>query len=262
MINLIKNLKLTEILSIGFVVFLLLFLQQCNRNERLKIDLQLADQNRLALTDSVRTIKNRWGEEISLKSVMVANGKELRDMNSDLAQEIKRISGDVTYLQRMVGRIKSDTIEIDNVITEYPNGIRRLSWQFDTTYNENNGRSLAGYSEFSIDSLDGRILDRGTVITTDEIKLKLITGLTELDDSYQIFVKTDYPGLRFDQLDGSIIDKKKFVGSLNESSWVIGPYIGIGAGINTKSREIGPTISGGIGITYNLNKQVKNIFRR
>jgi hypothetical protein len=260
MINSIKNLKLTEILAIGFVVIFLILLQQCNMNAKLKTDLQLADQNRLSLTDSVRTIKNRQGEEISLKAVMVANGKELRELNADLAKELKKISGDVTYLQRIVGRIKSDTVEVENRITEYPNGIKRLTWEYDTSYNENDGRSLSGHSEFLIDSMSGRIIDKGTTITQDEIRLKLITGLTELEDSYQIFVRTDYPGLQFDQIDGSIIDKKKFAGSLNESSWVVGPFVGVG--LRTNEKTILPIFTGGVGVTYNLNKQAKNIFRR
>jgi hypothetical protein len=258
----IKNIRLSEILAIGFVIFFLLFLQQCNQTSELKQDLRIAGQNQLALNDSIRTIKNKWGEEISLKNVLVGNQKELRELNSSLADELKRLKGDVLYVQRMVGKIKSDTIWVTNTITEYPDGTKRLTWEYDTTYNENNGRLLAGYSQFAIDTVNGKIVDKGTVITKDEIRLKLTTGLTELDDSYQIFVKTDYPGLKFDELDGAIIDKKKFAGSSNESSWVFGPYIGIGGGFDPMNRTFGPTISVGLGVTYNLNKQVKRIFKK
>ena len=262
MINSIKNLRLTEILSIGFVIVLLLFLQQCNRTSELKQDLRIAGQNQLALNDSIRTVKNKWGEEISLKNVLVGNQKELKDLNIDLANELKRLEGDVIYLQRMVGKIEGDTIWITNTITEYPDGTKRLTWAYDTTYNENNGRSIEGYSQFVIDSINGRIFDKGTVITKDEIRIKLTTGLTELNDSYQIFVKTDYPGLKFDQLDGAIVDKKKFAGSSNESSWVFGPYLGVGAGYDPYNRTIGPNISVGLGVTYNLNKQIKRLFKK
>jgi hypothetical protein len=260
--NFIKNIRLTEILAIGFVVFFLLFLQQCNRSSELKQDLRIAGQNQLALNDSIRTIKNKWGEEISLKNVLVGNQKELRDLNANLAEELKRLKGDVLYVQRMVGKIKSDTVYLTNTITEYPDGTKRLSWEHDTAFNQFNGRSLAGYSQFAIDTITGRIIDKGTVITKDEIRLKLTTGLTELDDSYQIFVKTDYPGLTFDQLDGAIVDKKKFAGSSNESSWVVGPYFGIGGGFDPMNRTFGPNISVGFGVTYNLNKQVKRLFKK
>lgn len=260
--NKLKDLKLTEILSIGFVIFLLLFLQQCNQTSELKQDLRLANQNQLALNDSVRTIKNRWGEEISVKNVLFANQKELKDLNSSLAEELKRLKGDILYVQTMVGKIKKDTLWLTNTVTEYPDGTKRLSWEYDTIYNPNNGRLLAGYSQFAIDTITGRIIDKGTVITKDEIRLKLTTGLTELNDSYQIFVKTDYPGLKFDQLDGAIIDKKKFAGSSNESSWVVGPQFGVGMGYDPMNRTLGPNVSVGLGVTYNINKQVKRLFKK
>jgi hypothetical protein len=258
----IKSLKITEILSIGFVVFFLLFLQQCNQTSKLKSDLKIAVQNQLALDDSIRIIKNKWGEEITIKNVLIGNQRELKELNLSLVEELKRLKGDVIFLQRMVSKIKSDTIWITNTVTEYPDGMKRLSWDYDTTYNENNGRSLGGYSQFQIDLANGRIIDRGTVITKDEIRLKLTTGLTELDDSYQIFVKSDYPGLTINQLDGAIVDKKKFNSESNESSWVVGPQFGVGLGYSPNTRTIGPNVSVGIGITYNLNKEIKRIFKK
>jgi hypothetical protein len=257
-----KNLRITEILSIGFVIFLLLFLQQCNRTSELKQDLRLANQNQLALNDSIRIIKNQWGEEIAVKNVLFANQKELKDLNSDLFNDLKKLKGDVLYVQKMVGRIKRDTLYLTNTVTEYPDGTKKLSWEYDTLYDINNGRLLAGYSQFSVDTSNGQITDKGTVITKDEIRLKLTTGITELNDSYQIFVKTDYPGLKFDQLDGAIIDKKKFVGSSNESSWVIGPQFGIGMGYNPSNGTFGPSITVSLGATYNINKQVKRLFKK
>jgi hypothetical protein len=261
-LNKIRSMRTTELLAVGFVIVLLLLLQQCNKSSNLKEDLRMADQNRLALTDSVRTIKNKWGEEITVKNVLVANAKELKELNTELSKELKKISGDVVYLQRMVGKIKNDTIRITNTVTEYPDGTKQLAWDYDTTYTQFDGRSLAGYSRFVIDTVTGKIIDRGTVITKDEIRIKLTTGLTELDDSYQIFVKTDYPGLKFDQLDGSIVDKKKFAGSSNESSWVFGPYIGAGVGYDPHNRVFGPSINVGVGVMFNINKQIKRLFKK
>jgi hypothetical protein len=261
MVNL-KKIRITEVVSIGFVVFFLLFLQQCNQTSKLKSDLKIAAQNQLALDDSIRIIRNKWGEEITIKNVLIGNQRELKELNLSLVEELKRLKGDVIFLQRMVSKIKSDTVWVTNTVTEYPDGMKRLSWDYDTTYNENNGRSLGGYSQFQIDLANGRIIDRGTVITKDEIRLKLTTGLTELDDSYQIFVKSDYPGLTINQLDGAIVDKKKFNSESNESSWVVGPQFGVGLGYSPNTRTIGPNVSVGIGITYNLNKEIKRIFKK
>ena len=257
----LKKIRLTEILSIAIVVFILLFLQQCNKNSILEQDLRITKQNELALLDSVRVIKNKWGEEIFLKNVFIANGKELKRLNAELAEDLKRAKGKVVYIQNTKTVIEHDTLFLTNTITQFPDGTTRLNWSYDTVYNAYNSRSLSGFSEFVIDT-NGFTIDKGTQITKDQIHIKLTTGITELKGSYQIFVKSDYPGLTIDSLDGAIVDKKKFAGSNNESSFVFGPYIGIGVGYDPLNKSFGPTINAGVGVTFNLNKQIKRLIKK
>ena len=252
--------NLNQILIVSLVIITLLFLRQCNQTQSLKDEARISAQNALALTDSVRTITNKWGEEIHLKNVLVASEKELKDLNRELYEDVKKLEGKVKIAQSATAVIKTEPIYLINTVTKYPDGVNRLTWSFDTTYNENNSKLIKGYTQFKIDTI-GNILDRGTVITNDEMRIKLMTGLTELDGSYQIFVKTDYPGIKFDNIEGAILDKKIFnKASTNESSWVFGPYIGAGFGFNPRTMTVGPNVSIGLGLTFNVNKQVKRLF--
>jgi hypothetical protein len=251
--------KITGALAIGFVILLLLLLQQCGKNSSLEDKAAVDRQNMMAMNDSVRIVKNSLGEEIFLKNSFIASEKELKTLNEKLYKEIKKLEGDVIAAQSSSIGIAQEPITITNEIIKYPNGVNELKWKYDTTYTEDNGRTLAGFSRFYIDST-GNIFDRGTTISKDEIRIKILTGITELDDSFQIFVKSDYPNLKIDKMEGAILDKKRFMKD-NESRWVVGPYIGIGIGYNPNSKTFTPNYGIGLGVTFNLNKPIKRIFR-
>jgi len=256
------DLNLNSIMMIALIILTLLLFKECNSNENLKLQNAVDKQNQLALTDSVRIIKNRLGEEISVKNVLISDKKNLMDLNKDLAGELKKIEGKVLYISTEVARIKNqEPIVVNNTIKEYPNGLRELNWSYTKAYNNNDSRSLAGNSRFVVDTIGGKftILDRGTTITKDEMKIKLTTGLTELNDSYQIFVKTDYPGVTFDKIDGAILDKKRFM-KQTEPTIVWGPSVYFGLGIDPLNRTAGPQIGVGISATLNVNKYIKKLF--
>ena len=63
-----KKLNLNTILFVALVVMALLLFRQCNNTQNLKDDLAVANQNQIALNDSVRVIKNKWGQDIYLKT--------------------------------------------------------------------------------------------------------------------------------------------------------------------------------------------------
>ena len=259
-----KKLNLNTILFVALVVMALLLFRQCSTTQNLKDDLAIANQNQIALNDSVRVIKNKWGQDIYLKNILITDKKNLENLNADLSKEIKKLKGDILVLISAQGSIGHGDpvppITITNTVTKYPDGLNELKWKFDTIYSPGNSRTLAGYSQFRIDTLNGNILDRGTKITEDKIKFKVSTGLTELDDTYQIFIKSDYPGLTFTQIDGAILDKKRFM-KVQEPTVVWGPSISIGYGVNAQTQSLGPQLTLGISATLNVNKYIKKLFK-
>lgn len=254
------NLNTIFVVTIAILAFLLL--KQCNNVQDLKLENKVGVQNIIALNDSIRIVKNKWDEEITLKNTYITSGKELENINKNLSDKIKKLEGDVLYASNIISSIKTDTIFIENEVIRYPDGTNQLSWSYNKDYGNGNSRFLDGNSRFSIDLSDSAfsILDKGTSITRDITNLSILTGLTELDESYQIFVKTDYPGITFSNIEGAILDKKRFL-KQTQPNWIFGPSIYIGVGVDPKNATAGPQIGLGISATFNLNKYLNNIFK-
>lgn len=252
------------LLVIGIAILALLLLRQCGVTEKLKASNQVFQQNQIALNDSIRVVTNKYGEEISLKNTLIGDVKELEKLNSELASDAKKLKGKVLYISNLLANVENDTVFVDNVVYEYPNGTKELNWSYYKDFGNGNTRNLSGFSRFSIlqDSTNTfNILDKGTTISKDLMTIKLTTGLTELDDSYQIYVKTDYPGLEFGQIDGAILDKKRFM-KQTQPTWVFGPSIYLGVGIDPGNSVAGTQIGLGISATFNLNKYINKVFNR
>jgi hypothetical protein len=260
-----KNFKdyISWVLSL---ILIILLLHQCDRIGDLKEETKIQKQNQKAILDSVRIVKNRFGEDISVKNVLIADNKELKTINKSLSEDLKKLEGKVKYISSIVTEIKnSEPIVISNTIRELPDGTRELAWNYEKSFDSTNSRILEGNSKFRIDTIGGKveIIDKGTTISRDEIKIKLTTGLTELDKSYQIYVKTDYPGVTFPKIDGSVLDKSMFVKE-KQPTFVIGPSISAGMTLNPLTLQPQPYVGGGLSCTFNVNKyirKIKNFFK-
>jgi hypothetical protein len=254
--------SINQILIGALIIFALLMAKQCSDNANLKQQAIVDKQNQLALTDSVRIIKTKYGNEISLKNILIADRRNLKDLNAELAKDLKKLEGNVLYIASTVASIKSqEPIVINNTVKEYPDGTKELNWAYHKDFDENNSKTLEGNSKFAIDTINKKftIVDKGTTITKDEMKIKLTTGLTELDKSYQIYVTTDYPGVKFDKIDGAILDKDRFLKRV-EPTIIWGPTINAGWGISPLNLTSGPQITIGVGATLNVSKIIKSIF--
>lgn len=247
-----RNILLIIILLIGIKYLF-------NGYTNLTTKLAISEQNQKALLDSVRISENKIKDLVFSKNILIAEKGNLKDLNNDLAQEVKKEKGKVRSLNRIVSRIKSDTVFTDNTLILYKNGTKGLSWKYDTIFDANNERHISGISDFSIDS-NGNITPLKTKITNDEFKFNLITGLKEVNGNVEIFVRSDYPGFSVTKLDGAIIDPnkhpiiKKFT---NKKRWGIGPYVGGGINYNTRYNtngipNIGFGYTFGVGIHYSI----------
>ena len=257
-----KNFNLNTVFVIAIAILAFLLLKQCNKVQDLKLENKVGVQNIIALNDSIRIVKNKWDEEITLKNAYITSEKDLKNINQNLSNKIKSLEGEILYASNIISSIKTDTIFIENEVIRYPDGTNKLLWSYNKDYGNGNSRFLDGNSRFSIDLTDSsfNILDKGTSITRDITNLSILTGLTELDESYQIFVKTDYPGITFSNIEGAILDKKRFL-KQTQPNWIFGPSIYIGVGADPKNGTAGPQIGLGISATFNLNKYLNNIFK-
>lgn len=250
--------KFNTILTIVGIVFALLYLQQCNRSSSLKDKMAIMENNTAALNDSITSYKDKSNTLVYEKGILIASEKELKDLNKELYDEVKDLKNNPKVVIKEVFIIEHDTTYIETTIKEYGDGDYGFVWKHDTTYAEGNFQHLGGETRFNLGE-DG-ISDPFTIINENRFGVSLITGLEKNDDgNYSIFVKSKYPGFTPTSIEGSVIDKKML--QSNESDWVIGPHLGYGIQFqNSGTLSHGWTI--GFGVTYNLNKKIKKLFKR
>jgi len=244
--------------NILIIILLLLFIGLAfgfNRYSRLTTQLAISEQNKKALADSVRVSENKVKDLVYSKNILIAEKGNLEQLNADLAAEVEKEKGKVREITRIVSEIKSDTVYITNMLIEYADGTKGLSWEHDSLFDTNNERHIAGVSRFDIDS-NGVVSPLETTITKDDFKFNIVTGLVERNGNVEIFVRSDYPNFTVSQLDGAIIDPKKhpvMKKFTKPKKWGIGPYVGVGIGVNTwPNTNVGVGFQFGVGVTYSL----------
>lgn len=249
------KINLNTILVGGLIVFALLYLERCGRVGSLKDEVKIGEMNQRVLSDSVRNYKDKSDDLVYQRGILIASKKELKQLNSNLYKEIKDLKDNPKVIYKTEIVIKRDTTPIETIVEVVDSDSYKFQSEYDTTYSEGNFQKIKISTLFDIDSTGPNNIQ--TKIEENSFGMSLITGLVEGKDNYEIFVKSNYPGFEVTSIEGSIIDKKMI--QSNESQWVIGPQFGYGITLNGGSVLYGPTL--GIGVTYNLNKNIKKVFR-
>lgn len=259
--------KNTRMLLLGaVVVFLLLFLQQCNATKAAKAEVEFQRQeivrisnNYEAAMDTISKTKiddNTWrseklGYEITLD--------ELKGKYADLLGDFK--------IEK--NKPPKTIIKIESVISEDINnvpvliGIDSLGNAFltfnDSTYHDSiNYRILGGKIPYKVafdpvDSLYKIVPDNGQFNLTLGMNLNLGLFQDKKTRKISILADTDYPGITFTTLEGaSIMDEpenKKILRDMRKP-WSIGLNVGYGAIVDVKNGSVatGPYV--GFGISY------------
>lgn len=255
--------KQRNILIVIVLILLIIGYIGWTRIQNLDKRLTISEQNTKALNDSVRVGKTKNGElEYSINTLVAEKG-DLAKLSKNLSDELAKEKGKVSELMDILAHIKiRDTIYINNTLIKYANGVYGLKWNYDTIFNTKNSRSIAGESQFKQDTIktivdnkekiDVRITPLKTILSKDEIKFHLITGLREKDGNIEIFARSDYPNLVITDLEGAIIDPEthpvltKFT---KQRRWGVGPYIGLGLGGDLKFN-----VQLGVGVTFSIFK--------
>ena len=259
----VRGLGPKDLLWIALVALIVLLFRQCSAIDRLEAEKKVGNQNLIALADTIHTERQKSGTVNAYRAVMLADMEQLRLVNNSLASKIDSlrrvagVKGTLVSVQNTGVNVNSGPLEVEaEVLYVSPSGDVRLTLALDTTYSPGNSRLMEGSVDFHIDSMT--VTNPTLTLTRDELRMALSTGVVrDKDGTYKIFVSTDYPGVTVTRLDGALLDPSAFVGA-NESSVVIGPQVGLGWSFG--SPAMSPYV--GFGATYNLNKQVKGIFKK
>jgi hypothetical protein len=225
----------------------------------LQTELAIAQQNEKALKDSVRVTQNKYDEAVYSKQIFVAETqKDLKNLNSDLAETARKFRGAVHSISNLEAKIDglAGQIDSDGEVIDLPNGQKAIPWNFDEQFDVDNSRKLSGITRFAFNPNTNVFGPPETEILTDEINFKLTQGLkTAPDGKIEMFASSNYPGFTAKSLNSVLIDPKShpaLTEFTKKKKWSLGAYGGYGVTVNTKSNEVimGPQI--GAGISYTL----------
>jgi hypothetical protein len=256
-----KNEKIIYYLTI--IILFIILLAQCSSNKKLRTNATISEHNIAALTDTVTTVKNKVGELQQEKIILITSKKTLEDFSKELATELEKQKGRVIYISNMLAQLKTDNASLRaenktlkdslaNIIIDGTN-ISYLYWDFSKAYDSCNYRVIKGYTAFTIDTNMNGIISKGSELTDFGLTFNIVTGLKEEENKLRIFVKSNYPDLKFTNIEGSLIDPQKsdiIKKLLPQHKWTFGPQLGVGAVYY--SGNIKPSIYFGFGGQYTL----------
>lgn len=251
------NRKNFYVFAIIAFLIAILCIQQCSLSN-LKTDMAMKDNNMRALQDTIKKTKNDLGQVQYEKSVLISSEVGLKELNSELAAEVKAQSGKIAYLSKIVSSIQTDHNGSTNIDTGLigNNGNPcdsianyTLPWNSDKTFDKNNFRKLNGITSFTMNK--GIITNASNEVKHDEISFDIITGLEKKDDHYEIFIRSNYPGFKPSKIDGAFIPQKDLFPPQKKQRWSIGPTFSGGIGTAFTPSGVQPALYIGIGLGLN-----------
>jgi len=248
------------VIGIIAILIAILCMQQCSLSH-LKTDMAMKDNNINALKDTLTVSKNKLGQVQSEKSVLITSERGLKDLNKELADEVKAQSGKIAFLAKIVAGISTDHGGPQD-IAAVPRDPKAnpcdtiasfdLPWNSDKQYDINNWRKLNGQSTFTMNK--GVITSATNEVKQDEIAFDIVTGLEKKDDHYEIFIRSNYPGFKPSKIDGAFIPQKDLFPPQAKQKWTVGPTFsgGLGACFTPSGMQPAIFVGVGLGISYKL----------
>ena len=214
---------LIEVFSVvAFFVFITLSINKCTYYKNVN------DKNIIALTDSVKYYKGKYGNEVAKKTMIETDCKNLQIINDSLYRMIQSMQ--VKKPDMVIGGStsidngKHDTVWVPTVTEITSKNIYR-KFDFSNQY-----RELTGNVSYTNDTL-------GLYIEKDRMQFKYALAVKD----NVVYMTSDNPYVKFNSITGLTIPKQK-----KEKKFGIGPSVF--GGYSNKGFVYGI----GIGLQYNL----------
>ena len=215
---------------------------------------QQMKQNVSATTKGVEVVKNEDGQMISQNIALMANNKELRNLNLELSRELARYKGKVSNLTKIITHFQADTVM--EAITDTIFIVQKMdsTFEYDINWRVYDGSHSSdivvnGNSVFKTKA--DSVFDFKTYLKETQFNFKLYSGVYKdtKDGLWKTFVRSPDNRLCFDlesTIDPSIYSEKK-------TKWSIGIYGGGGINLNLLGiPTVGLGLSVGVGIMYDV----------
>ena len=221
----VRNHKRILIEAFSVIAFFMFITTAVNRCSYYK---NVNDKNIIALTESVKYYKGKYGNEVAKKTIIETDYKNLQNINDSLYRMIQSMQ--VKKPDIVIGGLASvDNGKHDTIYTPTVTEIdsKNIYRRFDFS---NQYRELAGNVSYTNDTL-------GLHIEKDRIQFKYALAIKD----NVVYMTSDNPYVKFNSITGLTIPKQK-----KEKKFGIGPSIFGGYG------NKGFVYGIGIGLQYNF----------
>ena len=260
----------SKFLGYAIAIIIIMFLAgQCRRNTDLARENQIHEQNLAAADSTINEYVNKEGTYTAEKAVWILTEKQLKEQNRDLYDRVKAQGGKIISLNRTVLQLKQDTAILHDSIryliveSEKPEylgkGEWKLPWKLSYDWAQNNFQSdfdkFSGHTWIKVDTASGKILDHETLFDERLSRIDLEFGEKVVDGKYNVFVRSKYPGLTTESLEGYFIDpneSKAIKQLIKKKHWFTGFSISIGITPGYDFIHGQPTIVIGPSIGYTI----------
>lgn len=248
MINLNRsNIKTICIVILSFIIAVLIGVQSCSsyKIKQQKINIS-------ALTDSVTVIKDKYGNEVYSKNILLADYNDLKKLNQELADEVKKGNkknlAEINKLKMVVSILQDSLNNLDGKLIEKDSNTYVYEFIDSTQYNVFKSKVTVTSSNQPDSILLNRIKDE---VYADLIIKKYIT-----DDKITLSVYSNNPMLSFTNIDGSIIDISQYKKLEKKKRFTFGVGISTGVGytygLTSKKSDLGTYLGVGLTLQYNI----------
>ena len=217
-----KRIMIEVFSVVAFFVFMTLSINKCTYYKNVN------DKNIIALTDSVKYYKGKYGNEVAKKTMIETDCKNLHNINDSLYRMIQSMQVKKPDIviggSTSIDNGKHDTIWVPTVTEITSKNIYR-KFDFSNQY-----RELAGNINYTNDTL-------GLHIEKDRIQFKYALAIKD----NAVYMTSDNPYVKFNSITGLTIPKQK-----KEKKFGIGPSVF--GGYSNKGFVYGI----GIGLQYNF----------
>jgi len=228
---------------IGFLFMLSLLITSIRSCQDYK---DINNNNVVALTDSIKYYKTKYGEVYVSKTLLEGDLSTLKIVNDSLYQTIKDMKlnkpTSVVYIDNTIDNGSKDTSWVippipsngDSIIAVYPMITR--NFEFNNKFRE----------------LEGDVTIKDTTLSLNINKDKVFVDYTLAIEDNKVYVKSNNPYVQYNKIQGIELPKQK----KRWTTIVIGPSISYGYNFN--GNKFGPSIN--ISLTYGLD--LGNLFRK
>ena len=233
--------------------------------QTLKIKDQIDEQNLAAETDSLRIeLNKKTGEMEASKAAWIISEKDLRDSNNFLSDEVDKTKGKVVTLNRLVFKLKQDTIMLRNALKkshqEAPEQLNdstyNIPWNLFYAYDSVNNDYFEGVTQIRIGvGSPYKVKHLFTELRRRESTISLTFGQRVEGEKLRVFARSDYPGFTPTQLEGVLIEPNTnpFIkGLIRKKHWLTGFGVGPNITMGYDFVNATPAVIFGIGLQYNI----------